>query len=94
MNYFEIPWDDGSGDKFYVDFSQLTSDNPLILVTSDENNTSIERTKILRFRGSVTTNYPQADTILRVTQQVDNLVIATFENHTSVYQETKSGYLK
>ena len=94
MNYFEISWDDGSGDKFYLDFSKLTQDNPLILVTSDENNTSIERTKILRFRGSVTPNYPQADTILKVTQQVDNLVLATFENQASIYQNTKAGYLK
>lgn len=94
MNYFEIPWDDGSGNKFYLDFSQLTSDNPIILVTSDENNTSVVRTKILRFRGSVTPSYPQADTILRVTQQVDSLVVATFENQASIYNDIKAGYLK
>lgn len=48
MSKITIPWDDGSGDNLYWD-EQLLSGNPEISVTSDTNNTGVERKKTLIF---------------------------------------------
>lgn len=43
-----IPWDDGSGDNFYLDISQVNQSNN-ITITSDINLTGLIRFKTLTF---------------------------------------------
>lgn len=94
-----IPWDDGSGDSFYMDFSRVSEEESIISLSSDFNNTRMARTKILRFRpsgGNTSGNNinSQADAVLRIVQQVDNLIVATFEQTYSVYgdNQMKAGW--
>jgi hypothetical protein len=95
MEKFTIPWDDGSGDNFYLDFSTVDPSNPVIPVSSDENNTGAERTKIIRLRGANTYNtQPQADAVLKIVQQIDNLIVASFENMVSIYNTKRAGYIE
>lgn len=95
MDKFTIPWDDGSGDNFYLDFSNIDLSNPVIPINSDENNTGIERTKIIRLKGaSQVSSQPQADAVLKIVQQINNLIIASFENFVSIYGTKKAGYLE
>lgn len=94
--YVAIPWDPEipDGDKFYMDFSAVAEDY-VIKVSSDKNQTGSARTRILKFRGAMpdgSTPEYQAEAYLRVVQQVDDLVVATFENTTSIYNDQKAGY--
>lgn len=88
-----IPWDDGSGDNFYIDFSGVAGATTCP-VTSDANLTGLERTKVLEFR-TTTAGIPeasQASAYLTVVQKIDSLVVAMFENVVSIYDGQKAGY--
>lgn len=88
-----IPWSDGTEDYFSLVLKedQTEGDEAIITITSQENNTGVTRSKILRFRSTVAS---QADAVLNVQQQADNLVIATFEQVYSVYgnNQVKAGF--
>jgi len=94
--YVPIPWEDGTRDFFYLDFSKIAAGDTVIPVSSDLNNTGVERTKVIRFQGvEPNENSPegaQAQAVLRIVQQADNLVIATFTQTYSIYEDVKAGY--
>lgn len=96
--YVPIPWEDGSRDFFYLDFSKIAAGDNVIPVSSDINSTGVERTKVIRFQGvEPNENSPegtQAQAILRIVQQADNLVVATFTQTYSIYENMKAGYSK
>ena len=48
-----IPWDDGSGDNFYIDYTGIGGSSES-LITSDTNLTGVERRKTLVFRTTTT----------------------------------------
>lgn len=94
MEKVAIPWDDGSGDSFYIDFSGL-SGNLETVITSDPNFTRVERKKTLIFRANPgNSNIPyESEAYLTVTQKLDSLIIASFEGIISSYDNTKGGHV-
>lgn len=78
MSKITIPWDDGSGDNLYWD-EQLLSGNPEISVTSDTNNTGVERKKTLIFKttNNRKKNSSQTEAYLTFIQKqlpIDNII--------------------
>lgn len=90
--FVAIPWADGTTDYIYLNFSKVESTG-IISVSSDSNNSGMERTKIFGFQGVNQEGF-QAVAYLRVLQQIDNLVVATFESQTSIYDDNKAGYIQ
>lgn len=93
-----IPWDDGSGDNLYMDFTRLDETNDTVFLSADYNNTGSSRTKIIKFQADPDgdqspSGVSQAPAVLRVVQQPDNLIVATFEGYYSVYDENKAGFI-
>lgn len=96
MAKVSIPWDDGSGDNFYIDYTGIGGSSES-LITSDTNLTGVERRKTLVFR--TTTNRvataQQAEaylTVVQMTDSLDSLIVATFSNIVSLYDDAKAGY--
>lgn len=92
----EIPWNDGTGDKVYVNYNP-NEKSQTINITSDFNFGNQPRDLII----TIQTNSPNIDPDLQVkfsllvTQQVDNTrVVATFDNKKSLYSNTSSQYVK
>lgn len=93
MAKITIPWDDGSGDSFYIDYTGIEGSSES-LITSDTNLTGIERRKTLVFR-TTTVNVDtasQAEAYLTVVQRTDSLVVAMFKGVISIYDDKKAGY--
>lgn len=92
MAKVSIPWDDGSGDNFYIDYTGIEGSSES-QITSDANLSGVERRKTLVFR---TTKAPataqQAEAYLTVVQMTDSLIVATFSNIVSMYDDQKAGY--
>lgn len=88
-----IPWDDDSGDNFYIDYTGIEGSSES-LITSDINQTGLERRKTLVFRTTteIVETAQQAEAYLTVVQKADSLVVATFDGIVSVYGNVKSGY--
>lgn len=87
-----IPWDDGSGDNFYIDYTGIRG-NSESLITSDTNLTGVERRKTLVFRTTTrVATAQQAEAYLTVVQMTDSLIVATFSNIVSLYDDVKAGY--
>lgn len=88
-----IPWDDDSGDNFYIDYTGIGGSSES-LITSDTNLTGVERRKTLVFRTTTTgvTTAQQAEAYLTVVQMTDSLIVATFSNIVSIYKGQKAGY--
>ena len=93
MAKVSIPWDDGSGDNFYIDYTGIEGSSES-LITSDTNLTGVERRKTLVFRTTITgvTTAQQAEAYLIVVQMTDSLIVATFSNIVSMYDDQKAGY--
>lgn len=93
MAKVSIPWDDGSGDNFYIDYTGIEGSSES-LITSDTNFTGVERRKTLVFRTTTTgvTTAQQAEAYLTVVQMTDGLIIATFSNIVSLYDDVRAGY--
>ena len=93
MTKVSIPWDDGSGDNSYIDYTGIEG-NSESLITSDTNLTGVERRKTLVFRTTTTgvITAQQAEAYLTVVQMTDSLIIATFSNIVSMYDDQKAGY--
>lgn len=90
-----IPWGDGSGDNFYIDYTGVEGSSES-LITSDINQTGVERRKTIVFR-TTTSNVVttlQAEAYLTVIQKTDNLVVAMFNNTVAIFGtlETKAGW--
>lgn len=92
----EIPWNDGTGDKVYVNYNP-NEKFQTINITSDFNFGNQPRDLII----TIQTNSPNIDPDLQVkfsllvTQQVDNTkVVATFDNIKSLYSNISSQYVK
>ena len=81
-----IPWDDGSGDNFYIDYTGIEG--------SSESLTGVERRNTLVFSTTTTgvTTAQQAEAYLTVVQMTDSLIEATFSNIVSMYDDQKAGY--
>ena len=88
-----IPWDDGSGDNFYIDYTGIGGCSDSI-ITSDINRTGVERRKtlVLRTTAAVVTPAQQAEAYLTVVQKTDGLIVATFSNIVATYDGIKAGY--
>lgn len=93
MAKVSIPWDDGSGDNFYIDYIGIEGSSES-RITSDTNLTGVERRKTLVFRTTTTgvTTAQQAEAYLTVVQMTDSLIVATFFNIASMYDDQKAGY--
>lgn len=93
MAKVSIPWNDGSGDDFYIDYTGIEGSSES-LITSDPNFTGVERRKTLVFRTTTTgvTTAQQAEAYLTVVQMADSLIVATFSNKVSMYNYQKAGY--
>lgn len=95
MAKVSIPWDDGSGDNFYIDYTGIGGSSES-LITSDTNLTGVERRKTLVFRTTTTrvATAQQAEAYLTVVQMTDSLslIVATFSNIVSLYDDVKAGY--
>lgn len=93
MAKINIPWNDGSGDSFYIDYTGIEGSSES-LITSDTNLTGVERRKTLVFR-TTTANVDtvqQAEAYLTVVQRTDSLIVAMFEGVVSIYDDKKAGY--
>jgi hypothetical protein len=93
MSKIIIPWDDGSGDSFYIDYTGIEGSSES-LITSDTNLTGVERRKTLVFR-TTTANVgtaQQAEAYLTVVQRTDSLIVAMFKGVVSIYDDKKAGY--
>lgn len=76
-----IPWGDGSGDNFYIDYTGVEGSSES-LITSDINQTGVERRKTIVFI-TTTSNVVtalQSEAYLTVIQKTDSLVVAMFNN--------------
>lgn len=93
MAKVSIPWDDGSGDNFYIDYTGIGGSSESI-ITSDTNLTGVERRKTLVFRTTTTivATAKQAEAYLTVVQMTDSLIVAMFEGVVSIYSGMKAGY--
>lgn len=93
MTQVNIPWSDGTPDYFTLTLNEenISGDEAIINIQSQENNTGVVRSKVLRFRSNVPS---QADAVLNVQQQADSLIIATFEQIYSIYgdNQIKAGF--
>lgn len=90
-----IPWGDGSGDNFYIDYTGVEGSSES-LITSDINQTGVERRKTIVFR-TTTSNVVtalQAGAYLTVIQKTDSLVVAMFNNTVATFgtSQTKAGW--
>ena len=93
MAKITIPWDDGSGDSFYIDYTGIEGSSES-LITSDTNLTGVERRKTLVFR-TTTANVgtaQQAEAYLTVVQRTDSLIVAMFKGVVSIHDDKKAGY--
>lgn len=93
MAKVSIPWNDGSGDNFYIDYTGIEGSSES-LITSDTNLTGVERRKTLVFRTTTTgvTTAQQAEAYLTVVQMTDSLIVATFYNIDAMYDDQKARY--
>jgi hypothetical protein len=90
-----IPWGDGSGDNFYIDYTGVEGSSELLII-SDINQTGVERRKTLVFR-TTTSNVVtalQSEAYLTVIQKTDSLVVAMFNNTVATFGtlEVKVGW--
>lgn len=93
MAKITIPWNDGSGDRFYIDYTGIEGSSES-LITSDTNLTGVERRKTLAFR-TTTANVgtaQQAEAYLTVVQRTDSLIVAMFKGVVSIHDGKKAGY--
>lgn len=83
-NFVTIPWADGTNDNLYMDFSKLEA----IQLSSDDNSSKKERAKIFEFKGNVAPSQSQyqASAFLKVVQQVDGSIVASFDMSDSIYK--------
>lgn len=86
-NFVTIPWADGTNDNLYMDFSKLEAGEPIQL-SSDDNSSKKERAKIFEFKCNVVPSQSQyqASAFLKVVQQVDGSIVASFDMSDSIYK--------
>ena len=86
-HFVTIPWADGTNDNLYMDFSKLETGEPIQL-SSDDNSSKKERAKIFEFKGNVVPSQSQyqASAFLKVVQQVDGSIVASFDMSDSIYK--------
>lgn len=86
-NFVTIPWADGTNDNLYMGFSKLETGEPIQL-SSDDNSSKKERAKIFEFKGNVVPSQSQyqASAFLKVVQQVDGSIVASFDMSDSIYK--------
>lgn len=86
-NFVTIPWADGTNDNLYMDFSKLETGEPIQL-SSDDNSSKKERAKIFEFKGNVVPSQSQyqVSAFLKVVQQVDGSIVASFDMSDSIYK--------
>ena len=86
-NFVTIPWADGTNDNLYMDFSKLETGEPIQL-SSDDNSSKKERAKIFEFKGNAVPSQSQyqASAFLKVVQQVDGSIVASFDMSDSIYK--------
>lgn len=89
--YVGIPWNDGTTDMLYFDFSLIAKGDSTIRVSSDENNTNLNRSRVITFQGVTTLDNVNPDiqiaATLNVVQQKDQQLIVTFNQAYPVYEE-------
>lgn len=90
MNEIILDWEDGTSDKIYLRLNPTTGE---IGVYSDANNTGVTRARNIVMFGSSTnlSTNQQAKAVLHVVQQINNLIVATFDNTVATYSTIGSG---
>lgn len=90
-----IPWGDGSGDNFYIDYTGIEGSSESLII-SDINQTGVERRKTLVFRTTISNVVTalQSEAYLTVIQKTDSLVVAMFNNTVATLgtSEVKAGW--
>lgn len=84
MAKLTIPWDDGSGDNMYIEFTGQPG-NTELPITSDVNESGYERRKTLVFKTTNTGNTLPSEAYLTIVQKTGNLVVAIYDNIGSTY---------
>lgn len=87
------PWVTAPEIIFILDYTGIEGSSES-LITSDTNLTGVERRKTLVFRTTTTrvATAQQAEAYLTVVQMTDSLIVATFSNIVSIYDDVKAGY--
>ena len=91
--HIKFEWPDGTGDFLYLSVNSTTKE---IDVISDANNTGQNRHYNLVFNGDANAASPgiaQAKAVLHITQQINNLIVATFSDTYSIYDDEKAGHI-
>ena len=88
-NILKIPWGDNTEDSIYLDFSKASQG--IIEYTSDYNWTETDRTKVIKLQGA-SKQYSQAAMYLKLYQKPNHLVVASFDQSISIYEDVKAGY--
>lgn len=92
MDKVAIPWDDGSGNHLYLDFSKMVQ-NSESYVTSDDNLTGLERRKTIIFSAGKANEaaLPQ-EAYLTIVQRTDSLIVASFSGIVGAIDGIKAGW--
>lgn len=85
-----IPWGDGSGDNFYIDYTGVEGSSESLII-SDINQTGVERRKTIVFRTTISNVVTalQSEVYLTVIQKTDSLVVAMFNNTVATFGTSK-----
>lgn len=92
MDKVAIPWDDGSGNHLYLDFSKMVQ-NSESYVTSDANLTGLERRKTIIFSAGKADEaaLPQ-EAYLTIVQRTDSLIVASLSGIVGAIDGIKAGW--
>lgn len=92
MDKVAIPWDDGSGNHLYLDFSKMVQ-NSESYVTSDANLTGLERRKTIIFSAGKAASLalPQ-EAYLTIVQRTDSLIVASLSGIVGAIDGIKAGW--
>lgn len=92
MDKVAIPWDDGSGNHLYLDFSKMVQ-NSESYVTSDANLTGFERRKTIIFSAGKAASLalPQ-EAYLTIVQRTDSLIVASLSGIVGAIDGIKAGW--
>lgn len=92
MDKIPIPWDDGSGNYLYLDFSNIIQSYESS-VTSDANLTGLERRKTLIFSaGKAASSALPQEAYLTIVQRTDSLIVASFSGIVGAIDGVKAGW--
>lgn len=87
-NGVKVPWKDGSGDSFYLDFTTLINTSEAF-ATSDVNLTGKHRKRTICLKTMA--DIPNSSLYFTIEQDVNSIVVVSYNSTISVYDDTKAG---